>query len=383
MIIEYFVEQINVSDDEYTLLEMSYESGSFVGKNKIIFCYESSKSIHEVSADGDGYLYFNPRCRLEENFNVGFKLALQSPGIISEDDLIAYFDQESNVQSSGNENVRISKKAKELIDKHNLTVSEFGEHEIISEKVVGDYLDTFSPKINNLSTYTDKNSETTFFVVSKVRLAVVGAGKAVLQLWDALLDSDKYEVVKFYDSDTTKSQQSLFGIEILRGDVVEDVTRDFANDDFDECIISFSGDIKARKSIFLALKDNGISFANIIHSTACVSQLSNLGQGNIIFSNTRIGPFCSIGDNNFLSAACSIEHNNIIGSHNTFGPGVLFSGSVCVGDENKFGTMIGMEPNVVIGSGNIIASSQVVTISLSDKKIMRSRVVAEVKDLKD
>ena len=64
MIIEYLVEQINVSDDEYTLVEMCCESGDFVKKNQAVFSYESSKSVNEVAAVDDGYFYFNQKILL-------------------------------------------------------------------------------------------------------------------------------------------------------------------------------------------------------------------------------------------------------------------------------------------------------------------------------
>ena len=381
MITEYLVEQINVSDDEYSLVEMCCESGDFVKKNHAVFSYESSKSIHEVAAVDDGYFYFNPSCRLEQNFSVGFKVALHSPEKLSLDDLKLHFEQVDKDSSPVVDKLKISKRAKKLIDTHKINISVFSDFEIISEKVVIDYLDKNAPKINNLRTFSGKNSQESYFETGKVRLAVVGAGKAALQFWDALSSTDDFEVIRFYDSDVENSNRSLFGIDICRGDVVENITKDFSNNEFDKCIISFSGATKARASIFLELKDKGVPFANILHSTAYVSKFSRLGEGNLIFANSRIGPFCDLGDNNLLSASCSIEHNNIIGSHNTFGPGVLFSGSVTVGNGNKFGTMIGIEPNVIIGSDNIIASSQVVNISLADRKLLRPKVVSEVKDL--
>lgn len=380
MTINYFVEQINVSDDEYKLIEICCESGDFIKKNQHIFSYESSKSINEVDAVADGYIYFNKKCELDENFKIGFKIAFQSAECILDEDLQHHFTDINEDHNRSTESVRVSKKASELIKSHNLSMTAFDGLEIISEKVVLDLINTMTPKINNLSTYTKKYSQDKFYGANKTRLAVIGSGKAALQLWDSLELLEKYEVVGFYDSNK-EGDSLLFGIDVTRGDVIDNVLLGFSKNEFDEVIISFSGDIKARSAIFCSLKDKGVPFANIIHPTATVSKFSNIGEGNVIFANCRIGPFCELGHNNFFSTLSSVEHNNIIGSHNTFGPGVLFSGSVTVGDKNKFGTMIGIEPNVVIGSGNIIASSQVLNISVSDKKLIRSKAGHEVKDL--
>ena len=378
---EYFVEQVNVSDDEYTLIDMNYKSGCYVEKNKPIFSYESSKTIHEATATGAGYLYFNPGCKLDENYSIGYKLAIQSLDEISADILNEYFVEQDASGESEHTDVKISKKAKKLIDKHGLSVAKFSGYEIISEQIVSDYITRLSPAINNLETYAKVNSQRGFFSSNKVRLVIVGAGKAALQLYDSLMDSEKYEIVKFYDSDSSSSQTSLFGFDIVRGELVANILRDHSEDHFDECIISFSGNTLAREALFLKLKSKGIKFANIIHSTAYISKLCEIGEGNLIFANVRLGPFCSLGDNNVVSALCNIEHNNIIGSHNTFGPGVLFSGSCTVGDTNKFGTMVGVEPNVKIGSNNIIASSQVLSSSLGDSKLIRLKASSEIKDI--
>ena len=381
MTLKYLVEQINVSDHEYKLIEICCESGDWIKKNQHIFSYESSKSINEVTAVDDGYIYINEKCELDENFEIGFLIAYQSPQCISDENLQHHFADINEDHNQSAESVRVSKKASELIKSHNLSMSAFHGLEIISEKVVLDFINTMTPKINNLSTYTNKYSQDKFYGADKTRLAVIGAGKAALQLWDSLELLEKYEVVHFYDSSKDNDNSLLFGIDVTRGDVIDNVLLGFSENEFDEVIISFSGDIKARSAIFCALKDKGVPFANIIHPTATVSKLSNIGEGNVIFANCRIGPFCELGHNNFFSAFSSVEHNNIIGSHNTFGPGVLFSGSVTVGDKNKFGTMIGIEPNVVVGSGNIIASSQVLNISVSDEKLIRSKAGHEVRDL--
>ena len=50
MIIEYLVEQINVSDDEYTLVEMCCESGDFVKKNQ----------AHHIITVQSNHLHFHP-----------------------------------------------------------------------------------------------------------------------------------------------------------------------------------------------------------------------------------------------------------------------------------------------------------------------------------
>ena len=120
MVINYNIEQINVSDDEYMLVEMAYESGTYVEKNKLLFSYESSKSVYEVQALDSGYLYFNPECELEENYGIGFKIAIQVSESIADDEIKNHFAVEKIANSTQSSDIKISRKAQKLIDSSRL-----------------------------------------------------------------------------------------------------------------------------------------------------------------------------------------------------------------------------------------------------------------------
>ena len=83
-----------------------------------------------------------------------------------------------------------------------------------------------------------------------------------------------------------------------------DITKikdDYEKNKFDEVIISFSGNIKQREKIFNELVNSKIPIANVIHSSAIISNFVKIGVGNIIFGNVRIGPFVVIKNNNVIS----------------------------------------------------------------------------------
>ena len=176
--------------------------------------------------------------------------------------------------------------------------------------------------------------------------------------------------------------KKLLGTEVKKINNIQEIKNDFESKFFDEIIISFSGDIESRSSVFKELDKINLPIANIIHNSAVISESAELGKGNIVFANTRIGPFSKIGDNNVISAGCSIEHNNILGDCNTFGPYVAFSGSCVVGNNNKFGTMIGIEPKITIGSNSIIASGVILTRNVKDNQLVRNINKIEISDKK-
>ena len=146
---------------------------------------------------------------------------------------------------------------------------------------------------------------------------------------------------------------------------------DFENNKFDEIIISFSGNIKERENIFNELINSKIPVANVIHSSAIISNFVKIGVGNIIFANVRIGPFVVIKNNNVISALCSIEHHTLLKSNNTFGPAVITSGSCTISNNNKFGTGIYIEPKVKIGDNCLLSSGIIIRQNIPNNSVVK------------
>jgi acetyltransferase-like isoleucine patch superfamily enzyme len=212
-------------------------------------------------------------------------------------------------------------------------------------------------------------------------LAVIGAGKAALQVFDSVFISKSHQIVSFYDENINHSNKYLLNIPIKIFSDLNQIIRDYKEGQFDEIVISFSGDLQKRKEIFEFLDKHQIPFTNVIHPSVIIGTHSKIGVGNLIFANSRIGPFSILGNNNVISSFCSIEHHNLIGSHNTFGPAVCFSGTCSVGDGNKFGTGIYIEPNVSIENGSIISSGISLSRNVPNSTLVRNLNKIELKKI--
>lgn len=373
MISEILIEQVNVSDDEYKLVELLFDSGVKITKGQHILSYESSKSVFEYEADVDGYLYLNPELEIDNSYDVGFKIAVISDIELSNDEYKNNFAKESSDSDTKGYEVNFTKKAAKLFEQADIDIALFKGMEIVTEKHILKAIESEEiNKLTDISNFLSTDSVNITKNKGSKRLAVVGAGNAALQLFDATCSNNDHEVVLFYETNKNYKNKTLFGLEVKKIDNIDEISEDYKNDMFDEIIISFSGNINARSTIFDNLINLNIPIANVIHSHALISENVQLGNGNLIFANVRVGPFTVIGNNNVISANCNIEHNNVLGDCNTFGPSVAFSGSCVVGNMNRFGTMIGIEPNVQIGSESIIASGLILTRNVDDNKLVRS-----------
>jgi hypothetical protein len=307
---KYFIEQINVSDNEYLVTSISFQSGDKVNKGDVIFSYESSKADFDGESDHEGYIYYNPTLTVKKNYKIGYLLAVVSEEPISDVNTV-FTDsnsKESEVAIETDHDKIITKKAQKLIEENKIDPTVFTE-EIISEEIVLEYLQK-----NTKHTFQDIGFYYSGILDFKInngqkRLAIIGAGKAALQLLDTVFELKNINPVVLYDGNQDIIGKKLLGIEIKQLSI-ENIVKDFKDHIFDEIIISFSGNIVERKKWFDILKENSLPIANIFHPTCIISNFVNVGEGNIFFANTRIGPFVEIGNNNVVSSYCSFEHHN-------------------------------------------------------------------------
>ena len=123
----------------------------------------------------------------------------------------------------------------------------------------------------------------------------------------------------------------------------------------------------ARKTIFEALKKEGVRLVNLIDPSVRIGNNVSIGEGNIILDKAGQVLMRKLEIIISISSYANIEHHCILGNHCTFGPGVLTSGGVTIGDSVKFGTGIFIEPSVEIGEGAMTASGITVTKSVGRK----------------
>lgn len=370
---KYTIEQINVSDLEYKIIDLNSGIETFKSGD-VIFSYESSKSIYEVLAEEFANFYFNPNVSIGEVYPVGTLIAISSVNVLSSDELDQIFGlkDENKVSNNKPDELIITKKAQALIDKHKINYSVFSEKSVVSEDDVLEFLKSSNSYQFQNVTFYHENNNLSIFPNHLKRLAVIGAGKAALQVFDSVFISKSHQIVSFYDENINHSNKYLLNIPIIIFSDLNQIIVDFEEGLFDEIIISFSGDLQKRKQIFEILYAKNIPFTNVIHPSVIIGTYSKIGVGNLIFANSRIGPFSILGNNNVISSYCSIEHHNLIGSHNTFGPAVCFSGTCSVGDGNKFGTGIYIEPNVVIENESIISSGISLTRNVPNSTLVRN-----------
>ena len=133
---DILIDQINVSDDEYLLVELLVESGSKVLKDQHLLTYESSKSAFEFEANISGYVYFNPKLIIDESYKVGFKIGVISDSKLSNSDLALIFDSTERVLDEIPSEIKFTKKAQKLFTEYKIDLSKLEKLPIITEDYI-------------------------------------------------------------------------------------------------------------------------------------------------------------------------------------------------------------------------------------------------------
>lgn len=114
------------------------------------------------------------------------------------------------------------------------------------------------------------------------------------------------------------------------------------------------------------IKAAGGKFITIIHPSAVVSSLANIGQGVIVAPFVFIGPFSNIGDNAIINVHSTIGHDVSIGSGAVISPHVDVNGESSIGEYTFLGAGVVVDPRTNIGRYCKISSGTVIKKDISD-----------------
>jgi len=191
-----------------------------------------------------------------------------------------------------------------------------------------------------------------------VNILIVGAGGHGQTIADALLRAAMAGATKqaigFLD-DTPELQRSSYqGLPVL-GPIAS-----IARVPHDQVIVAI-GDNRVRREIYLRLRNEGFSFATIVHPTATVARDVEIGPGSYVSALALVGAATRIGANTIVNGAGCIAHHNLIGDHVHIAPGVNSTRDVQIGE----GAMVGIGTNIIsgctIGAWSVVGAGSLVT----------------------
>lgn len=350
---KYFIEQINVSDKDYKLTEITTNL-SFVNQGDLIFSYESSKANYDVFAEKKGQLYLNPAIKLGESYEVGYIIAIVSELELSKSQLDEVFIHKENVITANSRilDQLITKKAQILIDKNSIDINVFAGLQVVNEELVLNYLNK-----SNLPKQEFFN-----------QLIIIGGRGGAKMIIEAVR-SVGYLTIKGIIDDTLQINDEVLGVKVLGG---ETELIKLYSEGYHNLVLSFTSlsDLSIRESKYYELKKLGFKFPNIIHRRATIEPSVKMGEGNIVLANAMVGSDVTLGDINFVNTGAIISHDTSVNVNNHFAPNAVLAGRITVGKNNLFGMCSTIYFDTVIGDNNTIFNGINVFTKIGNNNIL-------------
>ena len=109
-----------------------------------------------------------------------------------------------------------------------------------------------------------------------------------------------------------------------------------------------------------------LCYHTLVHPTAYVSPLAQIGQGVFVGANSVVGPGACLGDHVFVNRGVTIGHDTHIGSYSRLQPGANLGGLSRIGSGVTIAIGATLLERLVIGNGAFVGAGAVVHADVPD-----------------
>lgn len=195
------------------------------------------------------------------------------------------------------------------------------------------------------------------------KVVILGAGNFGRETLDVFNAVNKitptFDVLGFLDDNEQKQGKILNGKPILGG--IDWLQGKDLNSIKAICGV---GEPHVRCKIIWKAEKLGVQFCNVIHPTAVMTDLVDMGVGIVITAGCILTCNITIKDHVHLNLDTTVGHDVVMENFVTTAPGVHISGQVDIGEGTYFGTGAVTVDKIKIGEWTIIGAGAVVAKSL-------------------
>ena len=127
------------------------------------------------------------------------------------------------------------------------------------------------------------------------------------------------------------------------------------------------GDNAARERIFtqLSAKYSNLIFPSLIHSSAILSDYTEIGEGTVVMPGAVVGPNSRIGKFCILNTHSSIDHDSSMSDYSSLAPGVVTGGTVGIGVRSAISIGAVIKHGIKVGDDCVVGANSYVDKDLS------------------
>lgn len=191
-------------------------------------------------------------------------------------------------------------------------------------------------------------------------LFIIGAGSVGGHIaWNMNSYSKDYKIAGFFDDDSDKIGQDIFGLEVL-GPV-----DDLLNLKDVSIVMGIAFPTVKKKVVEQLAKNDTLHYPTLIHNRAWVSKGVSIGKGSIVYPGTSINYGSKIGNFVVINMNCAFGHHTQLGDYSSFAPGVSTGGHTIIGSCVDVGIGVSTIQNIKIGDGSIVGGNSIVIQDVS------------------
>ena len=317
MIDKILIQQENVSDDEYKLIEVLCKSGDKVKKDQHLFSYESSKAVIDYESNNNGFIYLNPSIKIDEFYEVGHQIAIISKSKLTSDEMHEYFTLDKNDEIQDQHEVNFTKKALKLFEQSDLNISSFKGMSIVTEDHILNFLSSHKKRDNNKASKQKLK-------LNENSIIIYGIGSQADVVFDILSEAGKYDTVAFVDFKNSISDKE--NLPVISHEYFEEIIQNNIVNVY-ICI----PDQDKEEQLLKLVKESNSKLITVIDKSAVVSSKATIGENVFIGPNCTLGPYTEIADSVRMLNNSSVAHHSVIGSGSWISDGARIGGYVVIG----------------------------------------------------
>lgn len=208
--------------------------------------------------------------------------------------------------------------------------------------------------------------------MAKQKLIILGTGGQCIDILDTMNEINlqqsnaPFECVGFLDDNKDNWGKVYFGVKVL-GPLA-------SAPDFEDCFfvngIGSPNNFWKKKDIIAKAGIPLDRFTTLIHPSAVVSRMANIGIGTVLFQNVVVTSNAQVGNHIVVLPNSVISHDDIIGDYTSMAGGVCVSGGVTIGKSCYLGTNSAVHGNTIIGDYCLIGMGSVVLHNLEANQVV-------------
>ena len=204
------------------------------------------------------------------------------------------------------------------------------------------------------------------------KLIILGTGGNCIDILDTVNEINEhsgqtiYECIGFLDDNQDCWGKVHYGIKVLG-------PLNSASNYTDCLLVNGIGspfNFWKKKDIISSTRAPLEQFATIVHPSASVSKMAELGHGTVVLQNVTIASNVNIGNHVIILPNTVISHDDSIGDYTVVTGGVSISGGVTIGNSCYLGTNSAIIGNVVVGDYCLVGMGSVVINRIEENSVV-------------